>query len=86
MLLPRGGFGKVTAQGTVGKNGRIERGSLRTFGSPAMEEREAAADALFWTSFSPARRDGCAVRFRYRITFLVGIPQAVPEDTAAVRR
>ena len=78
--MPRGGFGRLTAQGIVGPDGRIERGSVRTFGSGYPEERVAAGDALFWSRFSPATRAGCAVRFLYRITYMAGIPQRVPDE------
>lgn len=80
--MPRGGFGRITAQGVVGPSGRIERRSVRTFGSGYPDERVAAGDALFWSRFLPATRDGCAVRFLYRITYMVGIPQRVPDDPA----
>lgn len=77
---PRPGFGRVTAQGIVGPKGRVERRSVRTFGSGLPEERVAVGDALFWSQFIPARRDGCAVRFLYRMTYMSGIPQRVPDE------
>jgi hypothetical protein len=80
MPRPRPGFGKVTVEAIVGKNGRVERGSQRSFGAAAADERWAANEAVFWTEFVPARRAGCSVRFRYRITFLAGIEQTVPDS------
>jgi len=78
--LPRGMLGKVTVQAIVSPKGRIERGTVRTFGMGGVEGGWAAGDALFWSQFSPARRDGCAVRFLYRITYIAGLPQAVPDE------
>ena len=75
--LPRLPFNKVTVQGVVNPEGRIERGTVRTFGA---DIDGLAGDALFWSQFSPARKDGCAVRFLYRITYVAGLPQAVPEE------
>jgi hypothetical protein len=80
LFPPRPGFGRVTAEGVVGVNGRVERGTLRTFGAGGIDERTAAGDALFWATFQPAIRDGCPVRFRYRITYMAGIPQRVPDE------
>ena len=81
-MPPRGGFGRITAQGIVGPDGRVERRSVSTFGSGGPDERIAAGDALFWSRFVPAKREGCAVRFLYRITYMAGIPQRVPDAPA----
>jgi len=85
--LPRGGFGKVTVQGIIGKNGKVERGTLKTFGGPDIDEKWAVGDAFYWSRFYPATREGCSVRFLYRITYLGGLPQAIPEEPdTTVRR
>lgn len=76
--MPRRAYGRITAQGVVAPNGRVERGSVRTFGGA--EGRIAVGDALFWSRFAPARRHGCPVRFLYRVTYMHGIPQRVPDD------
>ena len=83
--MPRGGYTRSTAQGIVGPGGRVESGSVRTFGGDP-EERFAAGDALYWTRFYPATRGGCAVRFLYRVTYMAGIPQRVPDDPADTNR
>jgi hypothetical protein len=77
--MPGPGLSRTTSQGIVGPNGRIERGSIRSFGGNP-EERIAAGDALFWTRFYPATFQGCAVRFLYRVTYMGGIPQLVPDE------
>jgi hypothetical protein len=82
--LPRDAFGRITAQGIVGPAGRIERGSVRTFGGA--EGRIGVGDALFWSRFAPATLDGCAVRFLYRVTYMHGIPQRVPDDVEGGNR
>lgn len=78
--MPRGGFGRLTAQGIVGANGRVERRSVRTFGTGYPDDRVAAGDAFFWSRFAPATREGCAVRFLYRVTYMAGIPQNIPDE------
>ena len=78
---PRQGFSRTTAQGIVSPTGRVESGSVRGFGG-GPEERLAAGDALFWSRFSPATLNGCAVRFLYRVTYMAGIRQRVPDDVA----
>jgi hypothetical protein len=83
--MPRGGMSRTTTQGIVGPAGRIESGSIRSFGGDP-EERLAAGDALFWSRFHPATRDGCAVRFLYRITYMSGIPQRVPDEVPDTTR
>jgi hypothetical protein len=79
--MPRDAFGRITAQGIVGRSGRIERGSVRTSGGA--EGRLGVGDALFWSRFAPATRDGCPVRFLYRVTYMHGIPQRVPDEIEA---
>jgi hypothetical protein len=62
-------------EGIVDRRGRIERGSLTTSGGGPGDDRWAAGDALFWSEFAPARRNGCPVRFRYRLAFVGGVPR-----------
>lgn len=76
--MPRRAFGRITARGIVGRNGRVERGTVRTFGGA--EGRIEVGDALFWSRFEPARLRGCPVRFLYRVTYMHGIPQRVPDE------
>jgi hypothetical protein len=78
---PHGGYSRTTAQGIVSPAGRVERGSVRAFGG-SPEERLAAGDALYWSRFEPATLNGCAVRFLYRVTYMAGIRQRVPDDPA----
>ena len=81
--LPRRTFNKVTVQGVVNPEGRIERGTIKTFGADIDGQ---AGDAFFWSQFSPARKDGCAVRFLYRITYIAGLPQSVPDEVGDTAR
>jgi hypothetical protein len=76
--MPRRAYGRITAQAIVGPTGRVERGSVRTYGWA--EGRIEVGDALFWSRFAPARRDGCPVRFLYRVTYIQGIPQRIPDE------
>ena len=77
--MPRAGRSRTTSTGVVGVTGRVESRSIRGYGGHP-EERSNANDALFWTRFYPATRDGCAVRFLYRDTYMAGIPQVVPDE------
>ena len=77
--MPPAGRSRTTTTGIVGLSGRIESGSIRSFGGDPTE-RSNAGDALHWTRFYPATRDGCAVRFLYRVTYMSGIPQRVPDE------
>ncbi len=84
--MPPGGRSRTTSTGIVGTLGRIESGSIRSYGGDP-DERYNAGDALHWTRFYPATREGCAVRFWYRVTYMAGIPQLVPDEVPdSIRR
>jgi len=80
LIAPRGGVGPqpVTIAALVGVDGRPERGRTRIVASGGPASDQLVLDAMRSTTFTPAMRNGCAVRYWFEITYSTKRSVVVP--------